>query len=512
MRVIRVGCGMFSKRLLLVVGILGSLLCLSGDDFGFAQGLAPSTQFNNPLSLPRMGAGPFAPGGFHETDAVTLSGSMFPVLFNTLPHLRGGFVYNFGKDFRQGRGIVDYLVPLDITPATTIFGQFHGEFQDFWRSSSSRVLTAPAIGAAGLREIQIPSMQRYDISVGGGIRRTITWESILGFNAFYDTSNVHDQWYSSGGIGLEWFSRLPGNGLIDVEFNYYGKLFARDTFVNTFRHGPSNFDVEVGYSQPVLQQAIDLRAKVVGYQFDVGHKVWGWRVGAEATTRNGMFRLEYDYTHDNTTAAYHSVGGYVHLGFQLDNLLRGQSPISMPEPIFGSPRNVSRIFHEHVRRRWDQPVQVVKRRGISALPEIPFLIWLGVTQVPSQDFQIQNVDLAGGIFEVLEATSDNAEVFLNYQFRMSDGSIQPVIATVALVSNPGGGVAVNEWSPAGTTAVGPASMDSSASSSTLGTFGQQHHISTGGAGPQTAIIFITISVNGRPEIAPLVITCRVVQN
>ncbi len=175
---------------------------------------------------------------------------------------------------------------------------------------------------------------------------------------------------------------LAGNGSLMWNSILWHIVFLAILLRNTFRHGPNNFDVEVGYSQPVLQQAIDLRVKGVGYQFDVGHPVGAGESERRPHTRNGMFRLVYDYTQDNTTPAYHSVGGYVHLGFQLDNLLRGESPFSMPEPIFGSPRNVSRIFHEHVRRRWDQPVQVVKRRGIAALPQppqppppdIPFLI------------------------------------------------------------------------------------------------------------------------------------------
>ncbi len=52
---------------------------------------------------------------------------------------------------------------------------------------------------------------------------------------------------------------------------------------------------------------------------------------------------------------------------------------------------------------------------------------------------IQNVDLVGRTFDVHDTNvGDFDEVFLNYHFRMSDGSIQPVIATVALVANPGG--------------------------------------------------------------------------
>ena len=499
---------MLSKRLLLVAGIVGCLLCLAASHSVCAQGFAPSTQVSSPFNFPRLG------GGGYESDIITISDSMFPVAFNTLPHLKAGFVYSFGKHVRQGRATLDYLLPMDIFPATTVFGQFHGEFQDFWKSSRSRVVLAPAIGVGGLINVPIPSQQRYDLSIGGGIRRTVTSNSILGVNGFFDTTSLFDQWYSSGGVGLELFSRLPGAGLLDLQFNYYGNLFNRNDFINAFRNGAANFDLEAGYSQPLFNQAVDLRLKAVGYQFQTAQKVYGWRVGAEAVTRDGMFRLAYDYTQDRLSTPYHSIGGYVHLGLRLENLLRGENPLTMPEPIFAVGRNVSRIFHEPVRRNWAQPVQVVQRRGIPPLPPPPppppFLIFDNVTAVPfNASVTVQSVNVAAATFDLVDTDTDHQDIFLNYQFHMSDGSIQPVIATLSTVSDPTGFITTNEWSPVGTTSVGPAPMNAPVAT-TLLTFGQLHHLDlSAGGGVKTSIVTITIFVSGRPDIAPLVITCTV---
>jgi hypothetical protein len=466
----------------------------------------------NPLGMPGS-----AYGSPHDSDTIPLSNGMFPGLFSGIPHLTAGFAYNFGNRVRQGRGILDYFLPIDLFPATTVFGEFHAEFQDFWQKPSDQVILAPSVGVGGLIAVPVSSQQRYDLAVGGGLRRGVAADTILGVNAFFDTSRVRNRWFSSGGFGLELLSLLPGDGLLDVNFNYYGNLFSGTNFINAFRYGTGNFDIEAGYSQPLFNQAIDLRLKAVGYQFDVGQKVYGWRVGADATTRDGVFRLTYEYTHDRIAASYHTIAGFVQLGFQLENLLRGESPFTMPEPVFGSPRSLSRIFHENVKRRWFQPIQIVQRREIpptppppSPPPPAPTIVFLGVTVLSSTPgISVQNVDVGAATFDVLKVGQSNEQIILSYQFRMSDGSTQQVSATVATVSNPAGIVGINYWIPGFVTSVGPATMDNPAGSSTSATFGNSHRIdvlATPGS-PHTATITITITVPSRPDIAPLVITC-----
>ncbi|MEW6532746.1 MAG: hypothetical protein AB1473_18085 [Thermodesulfobacteriota bacterium] len=468
---------------------------------GFSQSLASPPQFGNPSVFPRLGDS----GGIDRISApegIPLSSGMFPSLFSGIPRLKAGFAYSFGKNVRYGRGIIDYLLPLDIAPATTLFGEIHAEFQDFWKTPAGSVVAAPGVRVSGYRDAPVPSQQRYDLSVGGGLRRGINADSILGVNAFFDASKVQDRWYSSGGLGLEFVSRLPGDGLIDLNFNYYGNLFSGTDFVNVFRYGTGNFDIEAGYSQPLFNQALDLRLKAVGYQFDVGQKVYGWSTGVDATTRDGMFRLAYDYTSDRINAPYHTIAGSVHLGLQLDNLLRGESPFTMPDPVFASPRNLSRIFHEHVKRRWTQPTQIVQRRAS------PSLIFLGVTDVGSTpNVSLANINVGAATFDVIVTGSGLIETaMLAYQFKLSDGSTEQVIATVATVA---GVPFSNRWWPSTATTVGPARMDNPAGSSTDLTFFQAHRIDIFRATGNDATIIVTISVPNRPDIAPLVITCNV---
>lgn len=485
-------------------------LALASGHSAFSQGTAYPPQFNSPFGLSRFDESD-AVARIYSPEAIPLSSAMLPCLFSGIPHFKAGFAYSFGKNVRQGRGIIDYLLPVDIAPATTLFGEIHAEFQDFWKKPSRRIVLAPAVGASGLREVPIPSQQRYDLSAGGGLRRGISADSILGVNAFFDTSKVHDRWYSSGGLGLELLSRLPGEGLLDLNFNYYGNLFSGTDFVNAFRYGRGNYDIEAGYSQPLFNQALDLRLKAAGYQFDVGQKVYGWRTGVDATTRDGMIRLTYEYTNEQINAPYHTVAGSVHLGLQLENLLQGESPFTMPEPIFASPRNLSRIFHDQVKRRWSQPTQIVQRRGVPPVPPppVPTIIFMGLRVLSSTfNIYVTNVNVAAATFDVeVLGTGFLENILLAYQFRMSDGSTQQVSATVATIN---GYVYSNVWWPSTSTTVGPATMDNPAGSWTDSTFGQAHRIDQPRSPGLNGTITITISVPGRPDIAPLVITCNVI--
>ena len=108
-----------------------------------------------------------------------------------------------------------------------------------------------------------------------------------------------------------------------MNFNWYGNLFNRDVLINAFRNQGNSFDVEAGYSHALFDQSLDLRLKLAGYQFDVGDKVSGWRGGADLTTRDGVFTLRYEYGRDRLNGDYNTVGGFVTVGLQLENILKG---------------------------------------------------------------------------------------------------------------------------------------------------------------------------------------------
>jgi hypothetical protein len=147
-----------------------------------------------------------------------------------------------------------------------------------------------------------------------------------------------------------------------MNFNWYGKLFNSFEWINAFRYGPSNYDFEVGYSHEVWDGGPDLRLKIKGYHFDVGSNLRGWNGGAELKSRDGMFVLKYEAGYDRIDETYQTVGAYVNVGFQIEDVLKGESPFTTPTPIFRSPRNLKHMLTQTVKRDWHQPTAVVVTR------------------------------------------------------------------------------------------------------------------------------------------------------
>jgi hypothetical protein len=86
-----------------------------------------------------------------------------------------------------------------------------------------------------------------------------------------------------------------------------------------------------------------------------------------------MFTLRYEYGQDRINGDYNTVGGFVNVGFQLENLLSGESPFTLPEPVFRSPRDLTRSPALKVRRNWSQPHAVVLSRSVANQPVCPNL-------------------------------------------------------------------------------------------------------------------------------------------
>ena len=277
-----------------------------------------------------------------------------------IPNLELGYLYYFGNNVRTGRFTADYVLPFHLSCDSVLFGEAHAEGWDFWKRQNALIAA---------------TSNRVDLSFGGGYRRMLGPNTLLGVNGFYDTSRVFNKWYSSGGVGLEYAANVAGDDAIDLNFNWYGNVFNRDVLINAFRNKGDSFDVEAGYSHALLDHALDLRLKLVGYQFDIGTRVWGWRGGADLTTRNGMFTLRYEYGHDRIDGDYNTIGGFATVGFQLENLLYGESPITFPEPVFRSPRDLRRLLGLKVKRNWHQPTAVTNcdlRGSVLIAPSIPY--------------------------------------------------------------------------------------------------------------------------------------------
>jgi len=262
-----------------------------------------------------------------------------------ISNLELGFLYSFGNRVRTGRFTADYVLPMSLGKDALLFGEAHGEYQGFWKKTPDG------------------SQNRTDLSLGGGYRKMLGDNALLGANAFYDSSRLFNRWYSSGGLGVEMAAIVGADDALDVNFNWYGNLFSRTGFVNAFRNQGGSFDVEAGYSHALFDHTLDLRVQVAGYQFDIGQKVYGWRGGVDLTTRDGMFTAKYQYGHDKINGSYNTVGAFVNIGFQLENVLKGASPVTMPEPVFKSPRNIRRMLTRKVKRNWHMPAQVLARAG-----------------------------------------------------------------------------------------------------------------------------------------------------
>jgi len=342
-----------SERILLVLPFLLLFACALSTFVG-AQGLP---------ELPAPGNSSNDCGCSRGDDAIPVSSGMLAPFLPRIPNLELGFLYYFGNRVSTGRFTADYLLPFRLGCDSVLFGEAHAEGWDFWKSPTVSVAAAP-----GFAVTTSATSNRVDLSFGGGYRTMLGANTLLGVNGFYDTSRLFNKWYSSGGVGLEMAANVAGDDAIDLNFNWYGNLFNRDVLVNAFRNKGNSFDVEAGYSHALLNRSLDLRLKLIGYQFDIGTAVQGWRGGADLTTRDGVFTVRYEHGHDRLNGDYNTVGGFVTVGFQLENLLSFESPFTTPEPVFKSPRNLRRLLGLKVKRNWHQPEAVVLARSFANPP------------------------------------------------------------------------------------------------------------------------------------------------
>lgn len=288
------------------------------------------------------------------SDSITISSGMFQNFLPKIPNLEFGYMYTFGTKIRAGTASVDYVLPLRLDGNSTVFGEAHGEFQSLaidepWSMNSSTAL-----------------------SFGGGVRRMIGRQGIIGLYSFFDTAKLSGHWYSSGSVGAELAALIGNQDAIDINFNWYGQALTHSFFSNSFGYtlatdpalfGTSNFDYSVGISHELYEGGPDFRLSVTGYKIDTGSDVQGYQAGAELKSRDGVFVLKYDVGHDHTNKTYQSIAAFLNMGFQLENLAYGKSPIVMPEPLFRSPRNIARLADEKAKRNWHH----IAQQAITAL-------------------------------------------------------------------------------------------------------------------------------------------------
>ena len=301
--------------------------------FGFStlcetQGLMPTS---------RTTATPPMSGRYtQQSDTVPISSGMIGDLLPNIPNLQFGFQYFFGNNVRSGQATADYILPVSIGNEAVLFGEAHGNYWNFGQK--------PPGGAS----------RRVDLSLGGGFRKILADHLLLGVNGFYDSSRLFNQWYSSGSVGLEMAAIMGTSDAFDLNVNWYGNLFASNSILNPFKNKSGSYDIEAGYSHAMLDDSLDLRLKFAGYQFVVVDSVYGYMTGADLTTRDGMFTLRYEYGNDRINGSWNNVGAFVNVGFQMENIIKGESPVTMPEPMFTVPRNLRQMLTQKVKRDWNQ--------------------------------------------------------------------------------------------------------------------------------------------------------------
>ncbi len=359
---------------LLLVVLSCSLVGAQGSTFAGRglQSVASPTDLaaSRPYSPPGSSGPQF--GGSSET--VPFSSEMVRNWLPIIPNLQFGFNYLFGRNLSQSWWSADYVLPLNLTRSDIVFGEAHvdsansastGGFpflNNFWQQ-----------GPAGLQN-------RIDLSFGLGYRKLFGNNALLGVYGFYDSTRLSGSWRSAGSVGVQAAANGPGDSAVDLNVNYYsdsyvgfdsrGSVFPTYNLFGAIAHGEGNYDLEAGVSQPFFNHAYDLRLKLAGYRYDLGNsKVHGLRTGADVTTADGVFKVSAEYGNDRLIGQYGQIGAYVNIGFQAENIVKGESPFTKPEPIFKSPRHLRQLASQPAKRNWRKPSAVIANAKCEGLPD-----------------------------------------------------------------------------------------------------------------------------------------------
>jgi hypothetical protein len=342
--------------------------------------IAPDFTPSNPQGLPGSSA-----VGQRGSDIISISSGMFQGILPKIPNLQLGYNYTFGPKLRAGTASIDYLLPFKLGADSTIYGEASGEFQSL------------SIAQPGSPNSSV------ELCLGGGYRMMFGNHTMIGLHSFFDTTKLSGFWYSSGSAGVEMAAMVSGHDAIDLNFNWYGKALDASFLSNSLDFnpvtnevgfGPSNFDVQAGYSHELYDGGPDLRLSVTGYKFDTGSGVHGYDAGAELKSRDGMFVVKYDVGRDNINQTYQSVAAFMNIGFQLENLAAGRSPFAMPKPVFQSPRDMTTLTQAKPNRNRRHTTQTAQLALLSARPEEPCTPELPKPTNPSADVPLQTVTVS----------------------------------------------------------------------------------------------------------------------
>lgn len=247
---------------------------------------------------------------------------MLDGILPSVPNLQAGYLYSFGKDYSLGKFVGDLFAPWRLKWSDTFFGQAHVEFQDFWQIPDA----AP--------------QHRVDLSFGGGYRKLIGPKIMVGFNGFYDSTRILNDWWSAAGVGAEMAAILSNGDVLDLNYNYYGNLFRGPNYVDgELIKGPPNMDFEAGYTTSVFDRSPDMRFKFNAYNYDTRQNSFGLRGGVDLMPWNGSVILRYEVGRDHLYGSYQTVGGFLCIPLNLEKLVLWDTPfVKAGGPVENLPR------------------------------------------------------------------------------------------------------------------------------------------------------------------------------
>jgi hypothetical protein len=338
------GMGFVSRALAIAL-----VVCVCMISIASAQGFPPGPYAPSPFpggdGLNLAPSNPLGPPGSTEgippgPDSILVTPQLFQGILPLIPNLQAGYLYNFGKNIQTGRLTLDYLLPIRVGRDSAVFGEFHTEWQDLWRT------------------VTRGANSRVDLSLGGGFRTIFNKSTFVGVNGFWDTTKVGGFWFDAGAVGIEMAALLPDNRAVDLNFNWYSQRQSDLPVLKSENHS-GNFDLEAGFSSELWCGGPDLRLHGTWYKFDVGEGVNGWRAGADLRSPDGVFRIKYEASGDRINNTYHTIGAYVNVGFQLSNIFCCRSPFTPPEPVFICTRNMRKEMTDPPHRRWSMPSPIL---------------------------------------------------------------------------------------------------------------------------------------------------------
>lgn len=341
------------KYIILMSAAIASILAISVN----SESASDSNSYNYPIDRSNPAGPPRIIN--QDSDSLPLSSSMFQGFLPHLSNVDYGFLYEFSsKGSNRSLFFSDTFFPLFGSCQDVFFCQTHYGYNSFYQGGTYEN------GSAAYR---------VDGSVGCGYRFILDEPTIMafGFNGFWDTSQLYGSWWNSWGVGLEMAVGMPRNGLFDFTANNYGNQFQNmQNVANLWRKGNVNFDLEAGYSQGADDGSIDVRFKYNAYQFSLGDNqtINGTKGGVDLSTGDGLLKIGWEIGYDKDKGTYNTIGASLNLGFQVESLLYGQNPITMPESIFMSPeRNPRRLLTQKVKRNTNLPDKVITRNGRESL-------------------------------------------------------------------------------------------------------------------------------------------------